>query len=67
MIETLAPQPPGAGIPRVQPVVGFEFFMPHDHGVIAASIVRALDAYQQALGPDSGRLTTTWDADGDPS
>ncbi|RKH66621.1 DUF3396 domain-containing protein [Corallococcus interemptor] len=59
--------PPGAGIPQVQPVVSFDFFMPHDHGVIAAAVASALDTYHQALGPDSGRLTTTWDADGEPS
>nr|WP_301340358.1 type VI immunity family protein [Corallococcus exercitus] len=41
--------------------------MPHDHGVIAASVACALDTYHAALGPDSGRLTTTWDADGEPS
>nr|WP_255651919.1 type VI immunity family protein [Corallococcus sp. AS-1-12] len=41
--------------------------MPHDHGRIAASVVHALDVYLRTLGPDSGRLTTTWDADGDPS
>jgi hypothetical protein len=65
--DMLPLSPPGASNPHLHAVVGFDFYMPHDHRELAVPVTRALDTFLHALGPEATGLSTAWDADGEPT